>query len=54
VAFLIVAFVVFLALRAAQRLYSQPATALDSKACPHCAMPIPVAAKRCPHCTSAL
>lgn len=54
VAFLIVALVVFLALRAAQRLYRQPAVAPDTKVCLHCAMPIPVAARRCPHCTSAL
>jgi large conductance mechanosensitive channel len=54
VAFLIVALVVFLAVRAAQRLYRQPALPPDTRPCPHCAMPIPLAAKRCPHCTSQL
>jgi large conductance mechanosensitive channel len=53
-AFLIVAFVVFLAVRYAQRLYGRPAGIADTKPCPHCAMPIPLAARRCPHCTSAL
>lgn len=54
VAFLIVALVVFLALRWAARLSATPAVAADSKPCPFCATAIPLAAKRCPHCTSAL
>lgn len=54
VAFLIVALVVFLALRWAARLYAKPGVAADSKPCPFCAMAIPFAATRCPHCTSAL
>jgi large conductance mechanosensitive channel len=55
VAFLIVAFVVFFAVRAVQRLQRQPAPVTpDTKPCPHCAMTIPLAAKRCPHCTSQL
>ena len=54
VAFLIVALVVFLALRAAQRMYRKPAAAADTKPCPFCAMSIPLAAKRCPHCTSSV
>jgi large conductance mechanosensitive channel len=55
VAFLIVAFVVFFAVRAVQRLQRQPAAATpDTKPCPHCAMTIPLAARRCPHCTSQL
>jgi large conductance mechanosensitive channel len=53
VAFLIVALVVFLALRWAARLYAKPAAA-DTKPCPQCAMAIPLAARRCPHCTSTL
>lgn len=53
--FLIVALVVFLALRALAKLQRQPApVAPDTKACPFCAMPIPLPAKRCPHCTSQL
>ena len=55
VAFLIVALAVFVVVRAVQRLQRQPAPAEpNTKACPQCTMPIPVAAKRCPHCTSQL
>jgi large conductance mechanosensitive channel len=54
VAFIIVALVVFLALRWTQRFYAKPAAAPDTKPCPFCAMPIPLAATRCPHCTSTL
>jgi large conductance mechanosensitive channel len=53
VAFLIVAFAVFLIVKAANRL-KPPAAALSTKDCPYCRMPIPVAAVRCPHCTSDL
>ena len=53
-AFLIVAFVVFLALRAMRRFYPPPAVVVDTKGCPQCAMTIPITAKRCPHCTSEL
>jgi large conductance mechanosensitive channel len=53
-AFLIVAFVVFLALRWASRLYAKPVATPDTKICPQCIMAIPVGAKRCPHCTSQL
>jgi large conductance mechanosensitive channel len=52
VAFLIVAFVVFLVLRALRRFMPPPAAVVDTKACPQCAMTIPIIAKRCPHCTS--
>jgi large conductance mechanosensitive channel len=52
-AFVIVAMVVFLALRYVKRFYPAPPP-LETKPCPFCVMPIPLAAKRCPHCTSAL
>jgi large conductance mechanosensitive channel len=53
--FLIVAFVIFIVVRAANRLQRAPAPAAPStKDCPFCAMPIPISAKRCPHCTSQL
>jgi large conductance mechanosensitive channel len=52
VTFLIVAFAVFLIVKAANRL--KPQAALSTKDCPYCRMPIPVAAVRCPHCTSEL
>lgn len=55
VAFLIVAFVVFVVTRQLQKLYHRPAPPPpDTKPCGFCAMPIPMAAKRCPHCTSQL
>ena len=51
--FLIIAFVLFLAVRAMNRLKGpQPAAAPVDKDCPHCAMKIPIKATRCPHCTS--
>ncbi len=55
VTFLIVAFAVFLVVRAANRLKpAEAAAAPTTKDCPFCRMPIPVAASRCPQCTSAL
>ena len=52
--FLIVAFAVFLMVRAVNRWVAKPAAAAApmTKDCPQCAMPIPLAAKRCGHCTS--
>lgn len=53
VSFLIVAFVVFLLVRAVTRLQKpDPAAPPTTKACPACAMAIPIQASRCPHCTS--
>ena len=55
IAFLIVAFAVFLIVRAANRLQPKEAAAAPStKDCPYCKMPIPLAATRCPQCTSDL
>jgi large conductance mechanosensitive channel len=55
VTFLIVAFAVFLIVKAANRMRPQEAAAAPStKDCPYCRMPIPVSAVRCPHCTSEL
>ncbi len=55
IAFLIVAFAVFLLVRAANRLKpAEPAAAPSTKDCPYCRMAIPVAATRCPQCTSEL
>jgi large conductance mechanosensitive channel len=54
VTFLIVAFVVFLIVRVANRLKPQDAAAPTTKDCPYCRMAIPVAATRCTHCTSDL
>ena len=54
--FLIVAFAVFLLVRAVNRWVVKPAPAAapTTKECPQCAMTIPVAAKKCGHCTSNL
>ena len=55
VTFLIVAFAVFLIVKAANRLNPPaPAPAATTKDCPFCRMTIPAAAVRCPHCTSEL
>ena len=55
ITFLIVAFSVFLLVRAANRLKPQEAPAAPTtKDCPYCRMAVPVAATRCPHCTSEL
>jgi len=55
ITFLIVAFSVFLLVRAANRMKPQEAAAAPStKDCPYCRMPIPTAATRCPECTSEL
>jgi large conductance mechanosensitive channel len=50
--FFILAFVVFLIVRAVTRLYKPAAAA--TKPCPFCAEAIPLAAKKCGHCTSDL
>jgi large conductance mechanosensitive channel len=53
--FAIIAFVLFLIVRAMNRLKrAEPAPSPTSKTCPHCAMQIPLKATRCPHCTSAV
>jgi large conductance mechanosensitive channel len=53
IAFLIVAFVLFLLVRAMNRLKRQAAPAAPTtKDCPYCATTIPVQAVRCPNCTS--
>lgn len=55
VAFVIIAFAVFLLVRAINKLYPPaPAAAPATKDCPYCRMAIPVSATRCPHCTSEL
>ncbi len=55
ITFLIIAFAVFLLVRAANRMMPRDAAAAPStKDYPLCRMPIPVAATRYPHCTSEL
>ena len=53
--FLIVAAVIFLVVRAAnrlQRLREKPAAAPTTRECPYCLSSIPIKATRCAHCTS--
>ena len=55
--FVIVAFAVFLLVRTVNRLKREekaPAAAPTIRACPFCAMDVPLAAKKCGHCTSQL
>ena len=52
VTFLIVAFAVFLVVKAANRLKPQEVADPTTKDCPYCRMAIPRSATRCPHCTS--
>lgn len=55
--FLIVAFVVFLLVRAVNKWFPKPAPPappVTTRECPQCAMQIPTQAKKCGHCTSAV
>ncbi len=56
--FLIVAFVLFMVIRTANRMQAvmakPEAAAPATRACPYCFMDIPVKATRCGHCTSTL
>ncbi len=55
--FLIIAFAVFLLVRAVNRMKTKPpppAAAPTSRDCPYCLSTIPIRATRCPHCTSEL
>jgi large conductance mechanosensitive channel len=53
--FLIVALVIFLVVRTANKLQRPPApVAPTTKDCKFCCQPIPLPATRCPHCTSQL
>ena len=52
--FIIVAFVIFLVVRQANKMRRQPDTVPNTKECPYCASAIALKAKRCPNCTSQL
>ena len=52
ITFLIVAFVMFLVVRAYNS--TQPKAAVETKKCPYCLSEIPIGATRCPNCTSQL
>ena len=48
--FVILGFVMFIMIKSYAKVMPKPAPATTTKACPECAMNIPVAAKKCPHC----
>jgi large conductance mechanosensitive channel len=51
--FIIVAFILFLVIKAMNRLKrAEPAAAATTRDCPECLSAIPLAARRCSHCTS--
>ncbi len=53
--FLIIAFVIFLLVKAINKMQKPaPAAAPSTKGCPYCLSTIPLKATRCPQCTSAL
>lgn len=53
ITFVIIALVIFLIVRAINRLYTKPAPPTDtSRPCPYCTLSIARAATRCPNCTS--
>jgi len=52
--FLIIAFVIFLMVRAMNRLKREEPTTPTTKECPYCFTTIPLKAVRCPNCTSEL
>jgi len=52
--FLIIAFVIFLMVRAMNRFKKEEPTTPTTKECPHCFTTIPLKATRCPNCTSQL
>ena len=55
IAFLIVAFAIFIIVRLANKFYAKPAPPTpDTKPCPQCTLTIPLEAKRCPNCTSTI
>lgn len=52
--FIIVAFAIFLLVRAVNRLRRDTSAAPTTKSCPECLSTIPLAAKKCAHCTTNL
>ena len=52
--FLIIAFVIFLMVRAMNRFKKEEPTTPTTKECPRCFTTIPLKATRCPNCTSEL
>lgn len=57
ISFTIVAFALFMVVKAMNKLRAKPEEVVavpTTKSCPHCCSDIPLQATRCPHCTSTL
>lgn len=54
ISFLVIAFVMFLIVKAFNKLERKPEVKVTTKTCPFCKSEISIEAIRCPHCTSAL
>ena len=54
ISFLIIAFVMFLIVKAFNKFKKEEEKAEPTKTCPHCMEEVNIEAKRCPHCTSEL
>ncbi len=54
ISFLIIAWAVFLVVKATNKIRRAAAQEATQKECPFCCSSIPLAARRCPHCTSEL
>lgn len=54
VTFVIIAFAVYLLVKAVNRMHRPAAAPATTKDCPECAMAIPLLARKCPHCTTVL
>ena len=52
--FLVIAFVMFLMIKAFNKMYSPKEAAPTTKTCPYCKSEVALDATRCPHCTSTL
>jgi large conductance mechanosensitive channel len=52
ITFVLVTAVVYFFLEPYRRHWGGDGVAVDTRECPECTSPIPVAAKRCPHCTA--
>lgn len=52
--FLIIAFILFLIVKAMNNMRREEEPEVTTKTCPHCLSEVPLAATRCPHCTSQL
>lgn len=54
VSFLIISFILFLIVKAANKMRKPEVVAVTTKECPHCKTQIHIDATRCPNCTSEL